>query len=167
VSNMTRKKRILTSGVAILVLAVVGLVYAAWTTSGSGSGYAEAGNALDLTTSEVSTTTVGKLYPGGTGDVKIKINNPNPYPVKVTDVTQKTGTAGTITADNNCTPTGVSFADQSGKSILVPAKAGGVDGSVTETFTNAAKMSNASDDACQGAVFTIPVDLKGSSNATP
>jgi hypothetical protein len=161
VSNMTRKKRILTSGVAILVLAVVGLVYAAWTTSGSGSGYAKATDAKALTTSDVSATTQGQLYPGGTGDVEIKINNPNPYPVKVTDVTKKSGVA--ITADKlGCTTTGVSFTAQTGKSIEIAAN-----DNTSVTFNNAASMSNASENACQGATFTIPVDLAGSSNASP
>jgi hypothetical protein len=158
VSNMTRKKRIISSGVAIIVLVVAGLVYAAWTTSGSGSGYTKATEAQELTTDDVSATTVGQLYPGGNGDVKIKINNPNPYPVLVTDVTR----SGAITADaTGCTTTGVSFADQTNKTIEIAAN-----GNTSVTFNNAASMSNASNNACQGATFTIPVDLAGRSNAS-
>ena len=152
-------KRIVVGGVTVLVLAAVGLVYAAWTTSGSGSGYAKATNAQSLTTDDVSATTTAQLYPGGTGDVEVKINNPNDYPVRVTDVTG----SGTITANGGigtCTTTGVTFTDQTGQTIDIAAN-----GSQSVTFNNAASMSNASDNGCQGATFTIPVSLSGTSNA--
>ena len=41
----TRKMRLIGAAVTVLVLGVVGLVWAAWTTNGSGSGYAKAGTA--------------------------------------------------------------------------------------------------------------------------
>ncbi len=157
---MTTKKRILTSGVALLALAVVGLAYAAWTTSGSGSGTAKAKNAQALTTVDVSATTTATLYPGATGDVLLKTSNPNDYPVRVTDVKGN----GAITAtggSGTCTTTGVTFTDQTGKSIDIPAK-----GSTEATMTGAAAMSNLSEDGCQGATFTIPVSLSGTSNAS-
>ncbi|MGZ5343264.1 MAG: hypothetical protein ACXWF5_01100, partial [Actinomycetota bacterium] len=62
------------------------IAFAAWTASGTGSGYAKATNAQALTTVDVSATTAATLYPGATGNVKIEISNPNPYPVTVTDV---------------------------------------------------------------------------------
>jgi hypothetical protein len=46
---------------------------------------------------------------------------------------------------------------------VIPAKSGGVDGVLQTTLTGAASMSNASLNACQGATFTIPVTLTGSS----
>ena len=116
---MNTKKRIIGVGVAVISLAVVGLVYAAWTSSGSGSGYAKAQSAQALTTVDVSASTNATLYPGATGDVKIEISNPNPYPVKVTDVTGN----GAITADAGhptCVTTGVSFTDQTGQTSPSP-----------------------------------------------
>jgi hypothetical protein len=91
---MTRKSRLITAGIAILALGAVGLVYAAWTTNGSGSGYAKAGSSQALTTIDVSASTTADLYPGTDGDVVLEVSNPNPYPVRVTDVTGN----GTITA---------------------------------------------------------------------
>jgi hypothetical protein len=163
--NLSRKKRLSGAVVVLLALGVAGLVYAAWTTSGDGNGYAKAGSAVDLTTS--STAAAATLYPGVNGDVVVKINNPNPYPVRVTDVTGN----GTITSDNaTCGssghPTGVTFTDQHSQTIDVPAKSGGVDGTFTKTLAGAAHMGNSSDDSCQGAVFTIPVHLSGVSNAS-
>jgi hypothetical protein len=82
---MTRKSRLITAGIAILALGAVGLVYAAWTTNGSGSGYAKAGSSQALTTIDVSASTTADLYPGTDGDVVLEVSNPNPYPVRVTD----------------------------------------------------------------------------------
>ena len=158
--SIKRKSGVLAVAATLLV---VGLVYAAWTTNGSGSAYSKAGTASALTTVDVSASTTATLYPSGTGDVLIKISNPNPYPVTVTGVTG----SGTITADathSGCTTTGVTFTDQTGLNIVVPAKVGATPGSTQSTLTGAAAMSNASLNACQGAVFTIPVNLTGASS---
>jgi hypothetical protein len=156
--DVTHKRQLITGLLTLLVLGVVGLVYAAWTTNGSGSGYAKAGSAQALTTVDVSASTAATLYPGADGDVLIKINNPNPYPVRVTDVTGN----GTITADSGhatCVTTGVTFTDQHSQKIDIAASS-----QTQTTLTGAAHMSNASDNGCQGATFTIPVSLTGASN---
>jgi hypothetical protein len=156
----TRRRSFIVGAMTVLVLSAVGLVYAAWTTNGSGSGYAKAGSSQALTTVDVSASTTATLYPGATGDVLLKINNPNSYPVKVTDVTGN----GAITVDSahaaGCVTTGVTFVNQTGKSIEITANT-----QTQVTLTGAAKMTNASDNGCQGATFTIPVTLTGASNA--
>ena len=153
--RVSRKLAVVTTAVAF---AAVSLVYAAWTTNGTGSGYAQAGTAQALSTVDVSASTSATLYPGGpAGDVSIRISNPNSYPVTVTGVAGN----GAITADAGhagCTTTGVSFTDQTGLSISVPAN-----GATTATLTGAASMSNASVNACQGATFAIPVTISGAS----
>ncbi|HEX8052573.1 MAG TPA: hypothetical protein VF517_06230 [Thermoleophilaceae bacterium] len=152
---MSRKLAVMTM---VMALAAVGLVYAAWTTTGAGSGYAKAGTAQALTTVDVSASTVATLYPGGpAGDVLIRISNPNSYPVTVTGVAG----SGAITPDSghaSCTTTGVSFTDKTGLSIAVAAG-----GQTTATLSGAASMTNASVNGCQGATFTIPVNLSGAS----
>jgi hypothetical protein len=158
--NLSNKRRVIGVAVTVLVLGVVGLVYAAWTTSGTGSGYAEAGTAQDLTTVDVSASTAASLYPGTDGDVEIRIKNPNPYPVEVTDISGN----GAVTADTghaSCATTGVTFTDQTSLSITVPANGG----ETQTTLSSAAHMSNASDNGCQGATFTIPVSISGQSDA--
>lgn len=156
---MKPRNRAIGIGLTLVALAAAGLVYAAWTSSGSGSGYAKAQSAQALTTVDVSATTAATLYPGATGNVKIEISNPNPYPVRVTSVTGN----GAITADaghSGCATTGVTFTNQTAQTIDVAA------GSTQQaTLNNAASMSNASDNGCQGATFTIPVSLSGASNA--
>ena len=156
-------RRVIGVAVTLLVLGVVGLVYAAWTTSGSGSGYAKAGTAQSLSTVDVSASTTASLYPGQDGNVLIKIHNPNPYNVQVQTVTGN----GTITADGSHAtcgsdgshPTGVTYTDQTSQTINVSANSDN-----QTTLTGAAHMSNSSDNSCQGAIFTIPVSLGGTSN---
>ena len=158
--NINRKVAV---GVLAVTMAAVGLVYAAWTTNGSGNAYAKAGTAAAISTVDVSASTTATLYPGVSGAVLIKLDNPNPYPVTVTAITG----SGTITADaghSGCTTTGVTFNNQTGLTLSVPAKSGGVDGVLQTSLTGAASMSNASVDGCQGAVFSIPVTLTAQSN---
>ena len=145
------KKFVVAGGVVASMLAS-GVAWAAWTADGTGNGYAKATTAQVLTTS--TATASPQLYPGGSGDVKVTINNPNPYAVNVTSITGN----GAITADlAGCTTTGVSFTNKTGSWNVA------ANGSSTVTLTGAASMSNASDNACQGAVFTIPVSLSGAS----
>jgi hypothetical protein len=154
-------RKLFVAAAVVAALGVSGALYAAWSTSGSGSGYAKAGTASALTLSDASASTSADLYPGGTGAVKVRITNPNSFPVRVTSVAKQTG--GTITSDKGAAcnaSTGVTFTDQTGLTLDLAAGA-------TSTFTLSAavSMSNASDNSCQGAIFTIPVDVTGASNA--
>ena len=154
--------RKLAVAVIVAVMAIVGLVYAAWTTNGTGEAYAKAGTSQAIGTIDVSASTTATLYPGISGDVLIKLDNPNQYAVTVTAISGN----GSITPDgghSGCTTTGVTFSNQTGLSLVIPAKSGGVNGVLQTSLTNAASMSNASLNACQGATFTIPVTLTGSS----
>jgi hypothetical protein len=148
--------------VAAVTAATVGIAVAAWSTSGSGTGYAKASSSSALTLSDATASTTADLYPGATGTVKIKVTNPNPFPVRITQVAQTTG--GSITSDKGAAcnaSTGVSFSTRTGLTLDLAANS-------TDTFTlaNAVSMSNASDNSCQGAVFSIPVDVIGASNAS-
>lgn len=161
---MTHRRHLIVGLTSVLALGIIGLVYAAWTSSGSGSGYAKATSAQSLTTLDASASTSASLYPGADGNVLIEINNPNDYPVRVTSVTGN----GAITADgghatcgsDGSHPTGVTFTNQTGQTIDVAANS-----SAQKTLSGAVHMSNASDNSCQGATFSIPVSLTGNSNA--
>ena len=143
---------------AILVVATTAVTFGSWTVSSSaGSGYSKAKVASSLTLSDASASTTAQLYPGGTGDIWIKVTNPNPFAVTVTSVTG----AGTITSDKGAAcdaATGVTFTNTTGLTQSVGAGA-------TVTFSLAGKvaMSNASDNSCQGAVFTVPITLAATS----
>ncbi|MGZ8615105.1 MAG: hypothetical protein ACXWX4_10560 [Actinomycetota bacterium] len=136
------------------------IAFAAWTATGSGSGYAKATSAQPLTTVDVSGSTVADLYPGATGDVLLRIDNPNPYPVTVTNVTGSGAIDSSVGACDGAT--GVTFTDQSSLTLDVAANS-----AATFTLADSVAMSNASHTSCQGAIFTVPVTLSGLSDATP
>jgi hypothetical protein len=146
---------------AIVVLVLSSIVLAAWSTSGSGTGYAKAGTASALVIGDATASTTADLYPGATGTVQLKVTNPNSFPVRITAVSKQ---AGAITSDKGAAcnaATGVTFTNQTGLTLDLAAGA-------TSTFplANAVSMTNASDNTCQGAVFSIPVDVTGVSNAS-
>lgn len=153
------KRKLAVFAVVGVACVAVGIAWAAWTVGGSGSGYAKAGSATSLTLGDATASTTADLYPGATGAVKVSITNPNSFPVRVTSVTGN----GAITSDKGAAcnaATGVAFSDQSALSLDLAAGA-------TSTFTlsGSMTMNNTSDNSCQGAVFTIPVSVSGTSNA--
>jgi hypothetical protein len=156
-------KKLIRRGSAATITVLVGLgvtvAFAAWTTNGTGDGSARAQSAQALTTVDVSATTPATLYPGATGDLRLRIDNPNPYPVRVTAVSGN----GSITSDTGAAcnaSTGVSFTNQSGLTLDVAPGS-----QATFTLAGSVAMSNSSHTSCQGAVFTVPVTLSGASNA--
>jgi len=144
------------SALAVLATAVVTL--GSWTVgSSAGNGYSKAVTAQNVTLSDASASTTAQLYPGGTGDLVVKVTNPNAFGVTVTAVTG----AGTITSDKGAAcnaSTGVTFTNTTG---LTQAVAAGT--TVTFSVSGKVAMSNASDNSCQGAVFTVPVTLTATS----
>lgn len=153
------RRRLFVVGALIGGVLFGSIAWAAWTATGSGNATAKAQTASALTTVDVSASTPATLYPGATGDTLVRISNPNPYPVQVTGVTG----SGTITSDQGAAcnaSTGVTYTNQTGLTLNVAAASAS-----TFTLSNSVAMSNASDNACQGAVFTIPVTLSGASNA--
>ena len=137
---------------------VGGVTYGAWVVSGAGNGYAKASSSQTLTLADASASTTAQLYPGGTGDVILKVSNPNAFPVTITDVVS----AGSPTSDKGagCTAaTGVSLTAQHSLSAVVAANAVGT----VVTLTGAAAMAGTSDTSCQGAIFTLPVTVTASS----
>jgi hypothetical protein len=145
--------------VAILAIGAVGVAIAAWSVSGSGNGAAKAASASAVTLADASAFTTAELYPGATGNLKLRVTNPNSFPIRITGVSGN----GTITSDKGAAcdaATGVTLANQTGLTLDFAA---GV--TATVTVPSAVSMTNASDNSCQGAVFTVPVTVTAISNA--
>lgn len=148
---------IATAGLVLLSAGAMDRAYAYWSAPGSGIG---AGSAATTNLAGVGLVPIAvgtdlnatTLLPGGTADAIIKVANPNAYPVTVTSVAQTSGQA--IAAANGCSPTGVSFASQTG-TWSVPANTTGT----VIHLTGAVSMSTAAANACQGTTFTIPVTV--------
>ncbi|MDQ3770976.1 MAG: hypothetical protein M3343_02660 [Actinomycetota bacterium] len=141
-------------GATLAVFLIGSVVFAAWLVTGTGNGAAQATTADDLVVTAGSTT--GDLFPGADGDVKLSIENPNPFDV---DVKTIVGDGAITSAAPGCTTTGVSFADQNAVTGMTIA-AGATE---AVTLDDAASMDNTSDNACQGATFTVPVSITAES----
>src|SRR5919202_3588413 len=144
-----RRKRTLLIALIVVVLGVVavGVGIGAWSITGSGNGSAKATTASAITLADASAFTSADLYPGATGNLKLRATNPNPFPVRITAVSGN----GTITSDKGAAcdaSTGVTLANQSGLTLDLAAGA-----TATLTVPNAVSMSNSSDNSCQGAIF--------------
>jgi len=129
----------------------VGIAFAAWTSSGSGSGTAQA---TDSQNSVIAAgTSAADLYPGATKSVTVTISNPNAYPVLV----NTSCVAGTVTSDVRATDaTGLFQSDNSTKTIA----AGG-----SGTYTLVTHMAASAVDACKSQTFALSLSATLSSNA--
>jgi len=111
--------------------------------------------------SDASASTSADLYPGGSGDLKLKVANTNTFPVRITAVALTSG--GTITSNVAACDTGgsgVTLTNQSGLSLDLAANAA----AAVLTLSGVVHMSSSSHNSCQGAIFTIPVDDTAASN---
>ena len=158
-TGIGRKRTLLAGTVAAAALA--GGAIAAWSTSGSGNASAKAATATALTLADASASTTGDLYPGGSGDLKLKISNPNNFPVRITAVTLTSG--GSITSSSSACNTaghGVTFTNQTGLTVDLAANAT----NEVITLAGVVQMGASSANSCQGVVLTIPVDVTAASN---
>ena len=152
---MSTRRRLITVLAVVGVLAAGGGAYAYFTSSGSGSGHGSTGTMSTVTLSATAGSPSTPLYPGGSGDVSLEVNNPNSYPVTLVSVSGN----GTIMPDSGhlagCTTTGVTFSSQSGLSTNIPASTT----NYPVHLSGAVSMSTSSSNGCQGATFSIPVTI--------
>jgi hypothetical protein len=150
-------RSILVVVVLVAVMLVGGAVFAAWLATGSGTGQATAGVAVDLVVSPATPDDL--LYPGGSADVGLEITNPNPYPVLVTSIVGDGPiTSGVAACDDP--GNGVGFADQSGSWDVSAGQ------TVQIHLPGAASMSLTSPEECQGESFSIPVTATGAAGTS-
>ncbi|GAA4836345.1 LEA type 2 family protein [Actinomycetospora corticicola] len=137
------RKRLAVLGGVLLVLAGAGVAFAAYLSTGEGSGATTSSVAVNSTIASASKGT--PLYPGSSTPYTVTINNPNPYPVKVVGIgastSDKVGTcpAGTVTSPAVANPTGT----------IAPGASG--------TYTLTATMVADPDNTCQGQTFSMPL----------
>ncbi|SDX22985.1 hypothetical protein SAMN05421504_102741 [Amycolatopsis xylanica] len=122
-------------------LTVAGVAYAAWSSSGAGSGSVTSTSAINSTISPTGTSAA--LYPGATQTFTISVTNPNSYPVKVTSIS-----SGSSAADGGCGAGSVT-------SDAVSNPSGTIAANGSSTYTLTAHMTGDADDACQGKNFSL------------
>ncbi|MEU4618915.1 hypothetical protein AB0G04_02890 [Actinoplanes sp. NPDC023801] len=160
---------------AVVAVGGAGAAYAAWLLSGSGAGAATASTAQGLTIKDLDGDGVANdvavspaFFPGSTNDVAFTVENPNPFPVRITGI-NLTVNNGALAAGVTGTCTGSNVAVNSaaalptGAALVVPPKSGGNNGTKAITYTGALSMIEDAADACQGATFPITVALAAQS----
>lgn len=146
------RKRLAVLGGLLLVLAGTGVAFAAYLSGGTGSGSTTSSVAVNSTISASSSG--AQLYPGSTTSYTVTINNPNPYPVKVTNI----GTSASEKTSGGC-PAGT----VTSPAITNPAGTIAPNGSAPYTLT--ATMAADPDNSCQGQSFTMPLTAQLASAA--
>jgi hypothetical protein len=145
----------------VLLVSGVGVAFAYWTNSGTGSGTATTGTNAAVTVVQTSTPSATELVPGGTPQaLSGTFTNPNTGPVwiktvvaAVTKTEKPVGTAnpGCTAADYTISGTSVVNGAVAGVGAQVPAGALGTWSGLTIAFNSTA----ANQDACKDAVVTI------------
>lgn len=152
------RMRLASAMLLTLLTLASGVTYGSWSVTGTGNGYSKALTAQTLTVLDASASTTAQLYPGGTGDLVVKVTNPNPFAVTITGVSNA---SGSITSNKGAAcdaATGVTYTNSTGLSQGIAAGA-----TVTFSVVGKVAMSNTSDTTCQGGVFTIPISLAATS----
>ena len=151
---MFRKKSFwVITTLAVLVLALGGIAFALWSSSGTGSGRATATSAQAATVT--ASTGAADLYPGTTaGAVRFTITNPNPYAITFTSMT-----AGTVASANPtlCPDINVTVASATGLTLTVAANST----SAPLSIANVVSMVAEAPDGCQGMDFDVALTLAG------
>ncbi len=139
--------------------------------SSGSNGSAQSAAVTNLSVGAVATPAAGNLlYPGGSGDVVVSINNPNSFPVTITALslpTNQTFAAGysnsaLTTAQTGCSAsasaviwTGSTSTSGQSKTLATPLVVA-ANSPLTVTLTNEATMTTAAPVACEATYFSMP-----------
>jgi predicted transcriptional regulator len=152
---MRKTQKFAIVGGTVSALLIGGVAYAAWTSSGSGSGDATAGTAAGLT---VHVTAATNLKPSETKTMDITVDNGNTYAVNLDSLTYNAGHSSVTGGIGSCSLTDLSNV-QSIPSITDHVAGLGTSAVHTVNVTMAADASN----GCQNAVFTLSFDASAHS----
>jgi hypothetical protein len=157
-----RGKKFVIVGAAAIATALIGggVAFATWSASGSGTGSALAYTEQPVTLNAIASLPAAdaSLYPGGpAGNVYFTVTNPNPYAVKITNITWGTPVSASPSA---CASSLISIdanAPTTGLSVTVPAA-----GTSSALEVNGVlDLSSSATDTCQGNSFNVPLTVTG------
>lgn len=146
------------AGLVIGLLVAGGTAWAAWTLSGSGNAAAKAGTAAAVTVAPGSVN--GDMYPGGSGQVKVVVTNPNNYTAQVTAIS----VTGSVTSSDQANCAGATYLTVNISGAPDTGSFGnlGANQSVTLAWSAGATLASNAPTACAGQTFTIPVTVTAS-----
>ena len=120
----TRRRR-LAALVAVTGLIGVGVAIAAWTISGTGTGFSQATPVLTNLTIAPATSASEKISPGNAASIDLQVTNPVGNGPLVLTSWQTPGTGNLLSSDpTNCPASNVSRTDALTHTINVPIAAG-------------------------------------------
>jgi hypothetical protein len=158
---------------AVVAVGGAGAAYAAWLLNGGGTGAAAAGNAQGLILRDINNPGPGDdvtvspaFFPGSTNNVAFTVENPNPFPVRITSIVLTVGDSNKRTCPTGNVAVNSGAPLPAGPDLLIPAKSGNVNGAAAINYVGALSMSEDAADGCQGASFPITVALSANSAAT-
>lgn len=147
--RLTRK--VLAPSVVAVSLLCGGIAYAAWSSSGAGSGTAQATTSVD--SAITAATSAADLFPGATMSVTVTISNPNPYPVVVNSISAGSSAVVNVSCVAGTVTSGARPTDATGllqTNSTKPIAAGG-----SGTYTLTTHMTPSAVDACKFQTFTL------------
>ncbi|MHB8328798.1 MAG: hypothetical protein ACYDD6_04105 [Acidimicrobiales bacterium] len=172
------RAKVLTAGLGVLVAGAGAYAATSWVV-GLNSGSSAQGQSATISnltiTAVASPAPTNQLYPGGTGDVVLTVNNPNPFPVTITAVQLPANTSyanGYTTSALSTTQTGCiastpsdviwnysTSSSGSSHTLTTPltvAASGQTGDPLTVTLTSDASMTSAVPLACANTYFSMP-----------
>lgn len=149
----SKRIKIVAGGTAVLM--GVGVAFAAWTSTGEGSGEVTSTSDQGLT---VTSTSASDLFPTGQQSITVTVENENPYNVALDSIT-----VDDISASNpDCNVAAVTSPDNTAPATTL-APAGAVGDSADFPFV--VSMSNDANNDCQGNTFTVDFTATGQSSS--
>jgi hypothetical protein len=152
--RIRRRRRVVVAFVAVAAAVVVGGAAAYWLVIGNGSTGSQAGTVSAVSLSPATTST--SLFPGGTADVALSINNGNPGRVFVgsllLDTSQGTNGFSVDGAHSGCDLAALGYTTQAngGAGWFVAGSS-----TLPLDLSSAVSLSTATVSACQGAQITV------------
>ncbi|HEX3172803.1 MAG TPA: hypothetical protein VHQ43_01120 [Solirubrobacterales bacterium] len=153
------------AGLAIAIAIAAGLAAGAiayWSGNGSGTATTVLTDAQALSFEPGAPT--AQLYPGNDASVVIVATNPNAFFVHIGSLSLDTDDGEPFAVDAphaSCDISVLSFVsqDNGGAGWNVPPRAGATDGTLAIDMASAMTMSTAAASACQGATFTVHLEV--------